>query len=183
MLDRTLSISARVLSGILKSGAFDDSLGLIEAKDERSNFAFLGQGLNHRSVNTEVILPAMNAGMEKPNRVSCSGMERRHVRAFVPVAKYAAIRKIIELRETTVFPADDVINLVGETGPIFRIEAVLTTKLGPKSYNLAERLNQLRRQALKVVLSAPSPCEEYVPVQRNDLFPLAPPGRVDFLFP
>lgn len=80
---------------MLKSGAFDNSLGLVEAKDERSNFAFLSKRLDHCSVNAEVILPAMEARMEEPNRFSCSGMERRYVRAFVPVAKDAAVRKVI----------------------------------------------------------------------------------------
>ncbi len=106
---------------MLKSSAFDNSLGLVEAKHHCSNFTFLGKGLDHRSVNAKVILPAMNARMEEPNRFSGSGMECRHVRAFVPVAKDAAIRKIVQLRETTVFPADNVIDLVGETGPAFRI--------------------------------------------------------------
>ncbi len=126
------SFPARILSRILKTRTFDHPLGLIEAKDKRRDLALPRERFDHGPVKAKVIRPPVDPGMKEPNRCSRLHMNRCHVRAFISVAKDAAERKVFQTRETPVFTAYDVIDLVGKTGPGFRIQTVLTTKLGPE---------------------------------------------------
>ncbi len=68
--------------------------------------------------------------MKQADRLSRSGIDRRNVRAFITIAEDAAIGQIAGSRSASVFPADNVIDLMSEGGPAFGVETVLATMFG-----------------------------------------------------
>jgi len=70
----------------------------------------VGKGHDVPSVNLEMIVPAVSPGMEQPNRLSRTGMDRSNVTPFATIAYEAGEGKIVGRGWSAVFPAHDVIN-------------------------------------------------------------------------
>lgn len=107
--------------------------------------------------------------MEEPDGFAGSEVDGRDVRPLVAITKDAAIGQIVEGRTTTVFATYNVVDLVSESRPAFRVKTVLAAILRTADDLLPGRLRQLTRHASLSVQRAPLPDGIYVRVERNIL--------------
>lgn len=124
----------------------------------------------------------MQTRMKQSDRFSRSSIDRRNVRAFVAVAEYAAVSKIIESRITAVFSAYDVIDLMSESRQAFRVETIFTTKLGAKRDPAPYGVRLLRMHALASVQRAPLRRAVCARVEKSGPIRFAHPEKAGFLF-
>jgi len=76
-----------------------------------------------------MVAPHIASRIEYPNGFSGSG-DARYISFFVPVAEDASIGQIPEIRGATMLAADNVINLVRETGAVLVNPAVFAAPAG-----------------------------------------------------
>jgi len=73
-------------------------------------------------------------GIEEPNHLSCTWVDRSYVTSLLPIADYRGVCQIVRGRRTAVLATDDVVDLVGEAGVIFVEEAILASPTCTPSY-------------------------------------------------
>ncbi len=76
----------------------------------------------------------MQSRMKQSDCFSCSGFDRRNVRAFITIAEDAAVGQIVKTGAAAVFSTYDVIDLMSEFRPALRVKAVFAMKFGANEY-------------------------------------------------
>ncbi len=78
----------------------------------------------------KVIGPGIDSWVEQPNDVPFEWIHRGDVRALEPITRNARQRKVIDRRTAAVFPAHNVIDLVGKAGILFSDQAIFASATG-----------------------------------------------------
>jgi hypothetical protein len=85
-----------------------------------------------------MIGPSIAPGMKKPHGSCRVWVDRSNVTSLVPIAQHTGECRVVQGGGAAVFSADDVIDLVRETGIVFVDEAVLAPVIRAPAY-LARR--------------------------------------------
>ena len=74
-----------------------------------------------------MIGPAVTPRVKAPDSLSGTGINRGNVAPLVPIAQNASVRQVVQGGGASVLAADDMVDLMRETGVIFMDEAVFAT--------------------------------------------------------
>jgi hypothetical protein len=72
--------------------------------------------------------PLVQSRMKEAHNFSGSRIDGCYVGSLVAIAEYAAQGQIVRVGTAAVFPAYDVVQLMGEGRPRFRIQTILATR-------------------------------------------------------
>jgi hypothetical protein len=73
-----------------------------------------------------VLRPCVTAGVKQSDDLSATGVERRDITPFVPIAQCAGVSEVLHDRLSLMLPTDDVVYLVIESSVRFVNTAILT---------------------------------------------------------
>ena len=79
----------------------------------------IGNGLCERTLRPEMAGPFVLSWLEQPGELTCISKDRAYIPSLVTVAENAGICQVALMSRTTMFQADDMINLATEEGVIF----------------------------------------------------------------
>ena len=155
------SSSLAVLPQRLHQPALDYALRRIEPKHARGHLANPRQGFNHRTIQFEVLVPEVPAGIEETDHPPGT-INRRDVRSFVPIAKHTSEGQVANARGAAVLPADNMIDLVRKAADLFVHKTVFATAARSLDYPPARRPRSISHSSES---AAPAlwPSGEYAP--------------------
>ena len=98
----------------------------IQLQETCSDQAFLCERFNQRTVQSEVIRPALPARVEERNQGAGGVLKRTEIAPFPGIATHAGVREIIRFRSPAMLAADNVIDLVRGVRVLLMQKTILT---------------------------------------------------------
>jgi hypothetical protein len=131
----------------------------VEVKFEkpRPDLAKGSERLDYESTKLKMITPHISTRMEQRNQLTCRRIQRGDIAAFPSVAAEAGVRQVAFFGESSMFPANDVIDLMWEIRIILVKAAILASALGAVGHQPPQLFLNLSRQAECAALLAPWP--------------------------
>lgn len=110
----TLCSGRRVMAIFDQACSFFRAFVTVESQDASGDFADVGQRVDCRSVQCEMVSPPINARIEEAHQLFCRPVDRTEVAAFVAVAALAGLGEVFRCCRAKMFDTDNVIYLAAE---------------------------------------------------------------------
>jgi hypothetical protein len=111
----------------------------IESQNRDGHFADVGNGLDERSLQPEVVRPIVLSWIEEPNEFTGFRKDGTYIRSLVAIAKKAGKCQIVFFSGATMFQADYMIDFTTKEGVVFVDEAVLAESIRTRGDQPPER--------------------------------------------
>jgi len=126
--------------------SLNHALSQIQFEQASGHHPFLRQWFDQRICQSEVVAPALLPGMKERNQSPSDFVDGSQVTPLPSVAAYAGVCKIVWLRESAMFSADDVIELMRRIGVILMQQTILTAMSRALRHQMAKRLVDITGQ-------------------------------------
>lgn len=147
----------RIPASHRKHLAFHDSFVQIEFQKPCCCLTLRGKGFDHSASDRKMHVPTFPPRIKQANKLACASVQGTDVAPLPHVASQASIREIVRNRRPSVFPADDVVDLMRRIG-IFRVQqAVLASVAGTFGNQLPKLVRNVTCQDACAVVPWPSP--------------------------
>ena len=127
--------------------AFYNSLYLIHFQYFYCSFANRGFGIHPTQIHTKMLLPTIQPGVKKSDKNPLRKQKGPYIAAFMEVTGEARISKIIQLSDTPVFKAYDMVYVKGIKYFILMNMAVFTAIVCSLGYDLPDGLSNVPAHA------------------------------------
>ena len=147
----------RVSSNRDQKPALSHALIEIQTQQFSRHLGLVCERNNNGAIQPKMIRPTIAPRIEKSFHASRPRRNGTNIRALPKVAAKATVRKVIPRCLSTMFPAQDVIDLMRRVGVLFMKQAVFTTKPRPIAYQRPQCIANLHRKAATGAAPRPSP--------------------------